>query len=88
MNWFYQFQFEGYKYDRFSGKLVKVLSIVSQKFSLVEVTTIATSSHGEPIVTITQELKPIKGRVKLTIVSYSLYLPIESMEMPNVIVST
>jgi hypothetical protein len=40
----YQLQFEGYKYDHFSGKLVKVPIIVSQKFSPVEVTTVATSS--------------------------------------------
>ncbi len=81
----YQLQFEGYKYDWFNNKLVKVPINVSQKFSPMEATIIATSSQSEHVVTTIDKPKSIKGRAKLTIVSCTLSLPIESMEVPIVV---
>ncbi len=56
----YQLHFEVYKYDRLTGKLVEVPINVS---------------WNEHVVTIIKELKPIRGRTKLTIVSCTLLCP-------------
>jgi hypothetical protein len=41
----------------------------------------ATSSLNKPIVTTIKEPKPIKGRMELAIILYTLLLPIEPMEV-------
>jgi hypothetical protein len=70
----YQLQFEGYTFDWLTGKLVEVLVTVSQKLSLVHVTTTRMSFRIKLVVTTTKELEPIEG-VKLAIVSCTLSLP-------------
>jgi hypothetical protein len=47
----------------------------------------ATSFWSKPIVTTNEEPKPIRGRIELAIVPYTLFLPIEPMEM-HVVFST
>jgi hypothetical protein len=47
----------------------------------------AISFWSKPIVTTNEELEPIKGRTELAIVPYTLFLPIEPMEM-HVVFST
>ncbi len=58
------------------------------KNSHVQVTTVATSSWNEPVIITTEEPKPIRGGIELAIVSYTLPLPIKSMEIPIVVVNT
>ncbi len=53
----------------------------------MQVTTIATSSRNEPIVTAIEEFEPIKGGIELAIVSCTLPLPIEPMEVPIIVVN-
>jgi hypothetical protein len=36
----------------------------------------AISSQNKPIITTTKELEPIRGEAKLTIIPYTLHLPI------------
>jgi hypothetical protein len=48
----------------------------------------ATSSRNEFVVITNEEPKPIKGGAKMAIISYTLPLPIEPVEIPIVIVST
>ncbi len=81
----YRLHFEGSTYDQLNNKLVEAPVIVSQH---VQVATITTSSQSAHVVTTIEELKSIKGRVELAIVSYSLYLPVKSMEIPIILVGT
>jgi hypothetical protein len=48
----------------------------------------ATSSRGELVITTTKEPKPIRGRLELAIVPYTLHLPTELVEVPIVVFST
>ncbi len=57
----YQLHFEGYKYDQLINKLIEIPVNVFQKNSLMQSTTVATSSKNEPIVTTTKKPKPIMG---------------------------
>jgi hypothetical protein len=84
----YQLQFEGYKYDRLTCKLVEVLVIVFHKFSHVQATTVVTSSPSELVVTTIENFEPIRGGAKLTIVSCTLPLPTKLMEVFFVVVNT
>ncbi len=80
----YWLHFEGYTYDRFNGKLDDVPIIICQP---MQAATPDTNSRSEPIVTTIEELEPIRGGAKLTIVSCTLSLPIKSMEVLVVVVS-
>ncbi len=51
----YRLQFEGYKYDHLISKLVGVHVTTFQKFSLMQVATVATSSWSEHVVTTIEE---------------------------------
>jgi hypothetical protein len=68
--------------------MVELLVTVSQKNSFMQTTIVTTNSRSEPIITNTKEPKLIKGGAKLAIVSCTLSLPIESMEVLVVVVST
>jgi len=83
----YRLQLDGYTYDWLIGKPIKVSDIISYKFSLVQASIVATSFQSEHVVTTTKEPKPIKG-VELAIISCTLYLPIEYVEVPIVTIST
>jgi hypothetical protein len=74
-------------YDQITSKLVEVIIIISHKFSPMQVATVVTSFLNEHVVTNTKEPKLIKGGAKLAIVSYTLFLPIESMEILVVVVN-
>ncbi len=80
----YQLHFEGYTYDWFNDKLDEVPIIVSQP---VQVVTTNMNSQSEPSVTTTEEPKPIRGGVKLTIVYCILFLPIQSVEVFVVVIN-
>ncbi len=49
---------------------------------------VVTSFRNEHVVTITKEPKQIRGGVELAIISCTLYLPIEYVEVPIVTIST
>ncbi len=83
----YHLHFESYKYDCLINKLIEVHVNVFQKNSHVQVTDVVTSFWSEPIVTIIKKLEPIKWGVELAIVSCTLPLPIEPMEILVVVVS-
>jgi hypothetical protein len=67
----HRLHFEGYKYDRLIGKLVKIPINVFQKSSHVQAIIVATSYRNELVVTITEEYEPIRRGVELAIVSCS-----------------
>jgi len=67
--------------------LVEVPIIAFQKNSLVQVSTIVTSSWNEPIATTTKELELIRGGAKLAIFFCTLSSPIELVEVPVVVVN-
>jgi hypothetical protein len=71
-----------------TSKLIEVLVIVSHKISFVKATIVTTKSPNELIVTTTKEPKLIKGGVELAIVPCTLFLPLQFMEMPIVVVNT
>jgi hypothetical protein len=77
----YQLHFKGYKYDRLTCKLVEVHVDVLQNSSHEQSIAMATSFWSKAVVTTNEELEPIRGGTKLTIVPYTLFLPIETMEM-------
>ncbi len=53
----------------------------------MKATTVTMSSQSEPVVTTIEELEPIRGGAKLAIISCTLSLPIEIMEVPIEVVS-
>lgn len=53
----------------------------------MQATIVATSSWSEFVIIINEEPKPIKGGGEMAIISHTLPLPIEPMEVPIVIVS-
>jgi hypothetical protein len=84
----YWLQFDGYTYDQLTSKPIEVPVITFQKFSLVKATIIITSFQNEHVVITTKEPKPIQGGVELTIISRTLFLPIELVEVPIVVINT
>ncbi len=52
----------------------------------MQATNVATSSRSKLVVITNEEPEPIKGGVEMAIISYTLPLPIEPMEVPIVIV--
>jgi hypothetical protein len=67
--------------------LVEVLIIAFQKNSLMQVSTIATSSWNEPIAITTKKLELIQGGAKLAIVFCTLSSPIKLVEVHVVVVN-
>jgi hypothetical protein len=53
----------------------------------VKATNVTTSFWSELVVTTIEELEPIRGGTKTSIISCTLFLPIETMEIPIVVVS-
>jgi len=83
----YQLHFESYKYDQVTSKLVEVPINLFQKLSPMQATIVTTSYQNEFVVITNEEPKPIRGGTKMAIISYTLPLPIELVEVPIVIVS-
>jgi hypothetical protein len=85
----YRLHFEGYKYDQLISKLVEVLVNVLHRGSHVQPVVVATSSWSEHVVTTTEEPKRIRGGAdQLAIVSCTLPLSIESMEVFVIVFNT
>jgi hypothetical protein len=72
----YWLHFEGYKYDRFTNKLVEIHVDVFEKSSHVQSAVVATSFESKFFVATIKELEPIRGGVELAIVPYTLPSPI------------
>jgi hypothetical protein len=84
----YRLHFEGYKYDQLISKLVEVLVNVLHKGSHVQPTSVTTSSQSKLVITTTEEPKPIKRGAKLAIISCTLPLSIEPMEVLVIVFNT
>jgi hypothetical protein len=84
----YWLHLESYKYDQVIGKLVEIPINVFQKNSPMQTTNVATSSQSKLVVIINEEPKPIKGGIKMAIISYTLPLPTKPVEIPIVTVNT
>jgi hypothetical protein len=62
--------------------LVEVLVTIFEEFSPMQATIVSTSFRSAPIIiTTTRKLEPIRTRIGLAIISYTLPLPIEPMEI-------
>ncbi len=83
----YWLHFESYKYDQLISKLVEVLVNVFQNVnSPMQETVVVISFWNGLVVSTTKELEPIKGGTWLAIVSCTLPLPTEHVEILVVIV--
>ncbi len=81
----YLLHFERYKYDQLTSKLVEIHVDVFQKSSPMQSVVVAINFQGEPVVTITEELEPIRGGVELATIPYILYLSTKLVKVPVVV---
>lgn len=81
----YLLHFERYKYDQLTSKLVEIHVDVFQKSSPMQSVVVAINFQGEPVVTITEELEPIRGGVELATIPYILYLSTKLVKLHVVV---
>jgi hypothetical protein len=75
-------------YDWLTCKLFEILINVFHTFSHVQVGNVTTSSQSELVVITNEEPKQVRRGSKLAIISYTLPLPIEPMEVHVVVVNS